>query len=239
MEPTVLPVGICSKCHGHLPQVRDKRTRYCSEACKETAMKRRRRGQPVADPVSAEMALALSKRVGELEETVRAASVLMYRARDSRDSYRAKVRAAEAAVATERRRAGAVVAEQAAKTSAMRDQLVDLRRRLADAERTARERVPAAADDGVVAGLRSRLADGNTAYAKLMAVHEQLRSSFDQVSAQARGLPEVYRAWDRLCQKLYQSTKGKPATEAEQRILSQWVSWRNQQQQSKAKAGQK
>jgi hypothetical protein len=239
MEPSVLPVGVCSKCHGRLPEARDKRTRYCSEACKETAMKRRRRGQPAADLVSAETALALARRVGELEEKVRAASVLMYRARDSRDSYRAKVRSLEAAVATERRRAGAVVAEQAAKTSAMRDQLVDLRRRLAAADRMTRDRVPAAADDGVMAGLRSRLADGNTAYAKLMAVHEQLRASFDQVSAQSRGLPEVYRAWDRLCQKLYQSTKGRPATEVEQRILSQWVSWRNQQQQAKAKAGQK
>jgi chromosome segregation ATPase len=199
-------------------------------------MKRRRRGQPVADPLPAAAALGLAKRVASLAEEVRAATAGMYRARESRDKYKARVRSLEAAVAAERRRSAAVVAEQAAKTAALREEVITLRRQLADVKERPSDR-PATADAAAVGKLRARLADGNAAYAKLTATQEQLRTAFDQAVSQRKATAHVYRSWDRLCLKLYQSTKGQPLTEIDQQTLQQWIAWRNEQHQKKA--GQK
>jgi hypothetical protein len=235
MEDLVLPSRTCPKCHGPLPESRDKRSIYCRTECVQTAKSRRRRGLPVADPVPAETALRLARRVASLAEEVRGATAGMYRVRESRDKYKARVRSLEAAVDTERRRAVAVVAEQAAKTAAVREEITDLRRQHAAAGERDGVRA-AAADPAVVGKLRARLADGNAAYAQLAAKQKQLRTAYDQTMHQTKAAAQVYKSWDRLCQKLYQSTKGRTLAEADQRTLQQWASWRNEQQK---KAGKK
>lgn len=232
MDERDLPVRRCRKCHGLMSEGRDKRSIYCSVSCKDVAMKRRRRGVPVEDPVAASDALALAVRVAGMEETARQAAHGAIRARESRDRYKAKVRSLEAVVATERRRAADVVREQAAKTAAMRDELAMLRRGLVAVREQLATKVAVPAGSADVDGegrLRSRLAEGNAAYGKLMETHQQLRSAFDQLSAQSTAMPGILRAWDRLCSRLYQSTKGRPSTEAEQQVLSQWITWRNAQ----------
>lgn len=159
----------------------------------------------------------------------------MYRARESRDRYKARVRSLEAAVDTERRRAAAVVAEQAAKTAALREEVSDLRRQLAAAgERQGTGQATADAAD--VGKLRARLAAGNAAYVELAAKQKQLRAAYDRAADEAKASAAIHASWDRLCRKLYQSTKGRALAEADHRTLTLWVAWRKEQQK---KAGKK
>ena len=238
----------CGKCHGPIPDSRNKSAQYCDNTCLQAAKSRRRRNQPIADPISAETALELTARVAGLEETLQRTSSALVRARDSRDKHQARVRSLEAALATERRRTSNVVVEQASKTATLREETTTLQRQLLDvstgrgeqlraqdlgtaamAEPTAGE-VPAEAA-GIIASLRVRLAEGNAAYAQLLAKNEELRNASNTAGTKDKTAALIERSWDRLCRKLYQSSRGRPITDTERDILSHWITWKNEKHQ--------
>lgn len=253
MDDNSLPVAKCAKCHGPLPETRTRRRLYCTDECKDTAMKRRRRGQPTADALPAAAAAELSARVVGLEATLHRTSSALVRAQESRDKQNARARKLETAVAAARRHSDSVIGEQAAKTAGLREEAAMLRRQLSEALAALKERQtasPAAANDAAVtpaevARLRQRLAEGNAAYGQLTAKYDGLWNAFEQARAQAKDDARIHEDWDRLCRRLYQSTKGKPTTEADQQILTRWITRRNlqhaqsQNEQQRKKSGKK
>ena len=258
MEENTGPGRKCAKCHGPIPDSRNKSAQYCDNTCKEAAMKRRRRGVPIADSLPAEAALQLTNRVTGLETTLARTSSELVRARDSRDKHRARVRSLEAALAAERRRAEAVITEQATKTATIREESTTLQRQLLDA--TTQDEEPekhrpdpppptAAADGGasaeandVIAKLQQRLAEGNAAYTRLTRENEELRKTS---AARDRTTSLIEQSWDRLCRKLYQTSRGRPLPDTEREILAHWITWKNDQhhkktqQQTRQKAARK
>lgn len=223
-------------------------------------MKRRRRGQHIADPLPAAAALELTTRLAGLEETLWRTSSELVRARDSRDKHKARARSLEAALAAELRRTISVIAEQASKTAMLREEGATLQRQLLDAaagqddERQTQLVVPPAAAtaaawppeaDGSSAKLRARLAEGNAAYTRLITQNEELRkTSGSPAGIQDKSAAMIERSWDRLCRKLYQASKGRPIPDTERDILSHWITWKNEQhhkktQQQRKKAARK
>jgi hypothetical protein len=175
-----------------------------------------------------------------MEETLRQTSAALVRARESRDEYKAQVRKLERAVAAARRHADTVVAEQAAKTAALRDEAVVVQRQLADAIAVQQE-LPAAGESAPeteeAAGYRKRLAEGNAAYAQKQREVQELTKALQLAST---GNAQRQHDWDQLCRWFYQSAKGRPVTENERDILTRWVTWRREQpQQKQAKQARK
>lgn len=239
MDLNAQPVRKCRKCHQPIPSDRDRRTLYCETICRDTAAKRRQRGQPTADPLPANAAAELTARVTGLEATLQRTSSALIRAQETRDKQNAQIRKLETAVAAARRHSDSVAAEQAAKTAALREEAAMLRRQLSEAVAANRDRqtaTAAAATDAAVTPaevfrLRQRLADGNAAYGQLTAKYDGLWKAFEQARTQAKDDAGIHQDWDRLCGRLYQSTGGKPTTGTDKQILTRWITRRNQQQQ--------
>lgn len=249
MELIAPPVRKCRKCHQPIPSDKDKRTLYCKTICRDTAAKRRQRGQPTADPLPAAAAAELSARVTGLEATLQRTSSALIRAQMVKDKQNAQIRKLETAVAAARRHSDSVAAEQAAKTAALREQAAKLQRQLNEAVAAQRERQTATAAAAVtpadVSRLRQRLAEGNAAFGQLTAKYDALWEAFEQARTHAKDNAGIHEDWNRLCRRLYQSTGGKPAKGTDKQILARWITWRNQQhaqsknEQQRKKSGKK
>lgn len=200
---------------------------YCSTSCKETAMKRRQRGRPVADGSPSAVGEALvAGRVAAAVRTSRDAQRRMYRSRLSRNKNIQRARELGAVAATARRRAESVVAEQAERTAALRLALVESRRQVMVLEGQLRAGTGVAPDSGVVEKLRERLAAGNAAYSELMAMHGKLRAAFDAQRGQARMVGAYVKDWDMLCMRLYQGSRARNVPAADRAVLARWSAWR-------------
>lgn len=191
-------------------------------------MKRRRRGQLIPDPLPGTAAQALRSRLAGVEETLRQTSSALVQTRTSRDRYKARARQLETAAAAARRHPETVAAEQAAKTAALRSEVAALGRQLADAV-AAREERQTAADAEAAGKYRQRLAEGNAAYAQLLKDRQELRNALEKARTDNA---RTEHDWDTLCRRLYQSTKGRPSSDADRRILNRWITWKNQQHQN-------
>lgn len=200
-------------------------------------MKRRRRGLPIPDPIPASEALALTNSLVGLGETLRQTSAALVQARASRDKYKARARHLEGVVDAARRHSETVAAEQAAKTAALRGDVVTVRRELTDisAARESESQRATAERETVAAAkaadeFRQRLAEGNAAYAQRLKEIQELRAELKEAAvANAQRQDD----WDQLCRWFYQSSKGRPVTDNERQILTRWVTWRKEQHQQK------
>lgn len=171
-----------------------------------------------------------------MEETLRQTSAALVHARASRDKYNARVRRLERGIEAARQHADSIAAEQAAKTAALRDEAVVVRRQLTDAAAVQKELAAAseaATDAEKVAAYRQRLAEGNAAYGQLTAQYEGLSKSLEDHKTRTKADARIQHDWDRLCRRLYQVTKGRPSTEADTEILTRWINRKNEQHQQK------
>ena len=204
---------------------------YCSAVCKETGKKRRQRGQSVADPVPGSAAGVLVWESAAAGKATAAATRRMYRARQSRDAKLQRVRSLDAAVDAARRRAEAVVVEQAERTADLRRALVESRSRVLELEREAATAAEASADTSVVDELRERLAAGNAAYAQLLDTHSKLRAAFDRQKETTQMVAAYVKDWDLLCRRLYQANRGRQVSGQDRPVLQRWSTWRAAQKE--------
>lgn len=225
------PAKICEKCFTPLLEFRDPRMKYCSSTCAETGGRRQRRRKPIADPVSVERAFTLAQRNAQLQRDVQAFQRNMLRARASRNEYEAKVRSLEGEVIAARRLADKIVVQQASRTVAARRETSQLQRvnnALRELTSLAPEPITtsAPADATTITGLLARLTAGNAAYKELVDQHHQLKAAFQSILPQVKRDTVVYRQWNMLCSRLYKNTRGTPTAEADQKILTTWLGWR-------------
>ncbi|GAB3253082.1 hypothetical protein [Arthrobacter pigmenti] len=189
-------------------------------------MKRRQRGQATADWVPGSAAGVLVRESAGATKASADATRRMYRARQSRDAKLQRVRSMDAAAESARRRAEAVVAEQAERTAGLRQALVESRTRVLELERELTTSAETSADTSVVDDLRDRLATGNAAYAELLDTHSKLRAAFDHQKDTSQMVSAYVQDWDLLCRRLYQANRGRQVSGQDRAILQRWSTWR-------------
>lgn len=211
----------CAHCSELLPEGADARRRYCSDACRMAAYRRRQTASPERTE-AARLRSRLDWVSAQLVEKETALAQSRGRVWD-RDRELAALRVQ---LADERRRGAKAIVGQANLTAGVRERLATASRELSALRRnwsaTAEARVAAAE----VTGMRDQLATVQDRYAQLAAKYQELSEAAELAATERQQLQGVVRQWDTLCKRLYKATGGQPAAAVDRDILATWTRFR-------------
>ncbi|XKH54440.1 hypothetical protein LG284_05470 [Citricoccus nitrophenolicus] len=199
----------------------DARRRYCSDACRMGAYRRRQ-------PAFAERteAARLRSRLDWVSAQLVEKETALGQSRGRVWERDREVAALRVQLADERRRRTKAIVGQANQAAGVREQLAAASGELSALRRNWSATAEARMATHEVTGLRDQLATIQDRHGQLAARYEELSEAAELAATERQQLQGVVRQWDTLCKRLYKATGGQPAAAADRDILATWTRFR-------------
>lgn len=210
----------CSFCGTPLPEDCSPARKYCSQAHRRAASRRRQSFEPTTEKGK------LRTQLGNLAEAHAQVVTELARSRTRVSDRDRTITQLRQELAAERRRAADAIWKQANRTSNVRDQLATATHELSTLRRNWTAAQDAASAGPDVTKLRTRLATLQDRFDRLAGQYAQLAEAAQDAATERAGLQGIIRHWDTLCRRLYKASNGQPAAAKDKEILATWTRFR-------------
>ncbi|MGO1699615.1 MAG: hypothetical protein ACTHZD_14805 [Micrococcaceae bacterium] len=210
----------CSFCGDPLPAGSSPARKYCSQAHRRAASRRRQPFEPSTEKGK------LRTQLNKLAEAHAQVVTELARSRSRLADRDRTITQLRSELAEERRRSADAIWKQANRTSSVRDQLATATSELSTLRRNWTANQDAAMAGPDVTKLRTRLANLQDRHDRLAGQYAELAEAAQDAATERAGLQGIVRHWDSLCRRLYKASNGQPPAAKDKEILATWTRFR-------------